>query len=83
MSITMYLAIIAILLMVGALIWVIKIAFDEAGTLDGLHGLMLLVAALSFPCSVFICSGKARGRLPLPLGVALVGTLLLWGLTRW
>ncbi|OBU85345.1 hypothetical protein [Chromobacterium subtsugae] len=83
MTLTMHLAIIAILLMVGSLLWAVKIAFDEAGALDGLHGVVLLVAALGFPCSVFICSEKARSRLPMPLGVALVGVLLLWGLTRW
>ena len=83
MTLSMHLATIAILLMVGSLLWAVKIAFDEAGALDGLRGVVLLVAALGFPCSVFLCSAKARRRLPTPLGVALVGVLLLWGLTRW
>ncbi|MEO2216379.1 hypothetical protein ABGV49_04800 [Chromobacterium vaccinii] len=83
MTLAMYLVIIVILAMVGSLVWVIKIAFDEAGVLDGLRGVVLLIAALSFPCSVFICSARARGRLPVPLGVAFLGTVLLWGLARW
>jgi hypothetical protein len=83
MTPAMYLVVTVMLMMVGSLVWVIKIAFDEAGALDRLRGVLLLIAALGFPCSVFICSARARSRLPAPLGVAFLGAVLLWGLARW
>ena len=66
-----------VLMLVAALMWLVKIGFDEAGVFDRMRGIKLFLAGATFPVSVYVMSGAARRRLKWPVLLACAGGLLL------
>lgn len=62
-----------VLLLVAALMWLVKIGFDEAGVFDRMRGIRLFLAGATFPLSVYVLSGPARKRLLGPVLLAALG----------
>ncbi|MGL6072022.1 hypothetical protein [Craterilacuibacter sp.] len=66
-----------VLMLVAALMWLVKIGFDEASVFDRMRGVRLFLAGATFPVSVYVMSAAARRRLKWPLLLACVGGMLL------